>query len=808
LVALLATIAYVYRFSYNIPWQDDWIVIDILTGDRPMTLDWLWAEHNEHRLPLSKFLLIVSYKMTGDFRPAMYFNVAAMGALALAMIRAARDLRGRTSPTDAFFPIMLLHWGHSEVFLWSFEICYTLSVLLAGIALLVIVYSRESLTVGGAIVLGTCLILLPLTGANGLVHAPPLTLWLLYAGVVAGYSRGPGAKRRAAVILSFAFASMIVTAAYLIGREKRSNIEHMLNYKALLVTSLQYLTGAFGPAAAMVWPYSGRATAGLFLLGGAILVVRAYRGTSPGRLHALGLLLFLGSMACMTLALGWGRAFVAFFPPFMIMRYYILTALAPCCLYFAWTACKGYSIGSFMQMLLFGSIVLMLPFNMQAGLDWARIHGRTMEECYREIKAGSTPAVVAEHYRFFLYPWEPDEWMAKRLQRMKDVRIGPFSLLHDDPVAVREVPLSVEPAEVSPMTCTEEAGRFFLLDEDPYVEFALEKPEFVYALKLECSYGDLANVPVSFGMSWKKAGGRASAGDGSVRLEFGHPHQARESAREELKNKTITVLVNDTIDHFRIRPDIKPCFFKLSKMSFLVPEAEIKSTRFRSFDAKGVKIHFLVEGKGEPVVLIHGLHSSAEINWRMTGVVAELAKDHQVIAFDIPGHGQSDRPENEDAYGLQVVEDVVLLLDHLKIDRAHLVGYSVGGMVALKFLARHPGRSLSGTIGGMGWLREGSPIQAFWDRMPAPEGRPTPPAFIRSVAKLAMTAEELKKIRVPVEILIGDRDPVKRMYVVPLQHVRNDWPVVDIKDAGHINCIIKKQFRQEIGAWVRKQKKM
>ncbi len=232
-----------------------------------------------------------------------------------------------------------------------------------------------------------------------------------------------------------------------------------------------------------------------------------------------------------------------------------------------------------------------------------------------------------------------------------------------------------------------------------------------------------------------------------------------------------------------------------------------EETRSPSFDAKGVKIHFLVEGKGEPVVLIHGLYSSAEINWRLTGVVAELAKDHQVIAFDLPGHGLSDRPENEDAYGLQIVEDIVLLLDHLKIDKAHIVGYSVGGMVALKFLAKHPRRSLSGTIGGMGWLREGSPLQKFWDGMRASEGRRTPPAFIQNVGKLALTAEELKKIEVPVEVLIGDRDPVKRMYVDPLQKVRKDWPVVEIKDAGHINCIIKKQFRQEIVDWVRKHRK-
>jgi pimeloyl-ACP methyl ester carboxylesterase len=93
-----------------------------------------------------------------------------------------------------------------------------------------------------------------------------------------------------------------------------------------------------------------------------------------------------------------------------------------------------------------------------------------------------------------------------------------------------------------------------------------------------------------------------------------------------------------------------------------------------TFDAHGVKIHYVVEGTGEPVVLIHGLHASAEINWRLPGVLTAIAKDQKVIALDLPGHGRSDKPDNEDAYGLALVEDVALLLDHLKIDKAHIVG--------------------------------------------------------------------------------------------------------------------------------------
>lgn len=229
--------------------------------------------------------------------------------------------------------------------------------------------------------------------------------------------------------------------------------------------------------------------------------------------------------------------------------------------------------------------------------------------------------------------------------------------------------------------------------------------------------------------------------------------------------------------------------------------------RSQTFDARGVKIHYLTEGRGEPVVLIHGLHASAEINWGLPGVIADLARDHQVIALDLPGHGRSDKPEREDAYGLRVVEDVVLLLDHLKVKKAHVVGYSLGGMVAVKLMAQYPDRVASATLGGMGWLRDGGALQRVWERMPAREGGRTPAAFGRSIGRLAVTEAELKKIDVPVMVLVGDRDPVKRLYVAPLQQVRKDWPVVEIEDAGHLNCILKKQFKDELTGWVRKNTK-
>lgn len=223
------------------------------------------------------------------------------------------------------------------------------------------------------------------------------------------------------------------------------------------------------------------------------------------------------------------------------------------------------------------------------------------------------------------------------------------------------------------------------------------------------------------------------------------------------------------------------------------------------FDADVVKIHYLVTGEGEPVILIHGLYSSAQLNWNLPGIVKKIAKKNKVIALDLPGHGKSDKPRDNDAYGEQLAEDVVLLMDHLNVDKAHVVGYSLGGMVAAKVMVEHPDRCYSGTLAGMGWFKEGSGMQLLWKLMPADKKSDFPAEFTKNISKLAITEDELKEIDLPVKVLIGAKDPVNKMYVAPLRKVRSDWPVVEIPDAGHIACILKPMFHDELVKWLTEQ---
>jgi pimeloyl-ACP methyl ester carboxylesterase len=175
----------------------------------------------------------------------------------------------------------------------------------------------------------------------------------------------------------------------------------------------------------------------------------------------------------------------------------------------------------------------------------------------------------------------------------------------------------------------------------------------------------------------------------------------------------------------------------------------------------------------------------------------------------VRGHGLSDKPTKEEAYGPELVEDVTRLLDHLKIKKAHVVGYSMGGIIAANFIARHPERVLSGTLGGMGWLQAGGVAQFGFAQIGKNDRNANALSVCgRSLAKLALTEKEIKSIRVPVTVLVGDRDDlIRRLYVEPLQKVRKDWPVVEIKDADHLTCILKPQFREAIAAWLKKNTK-
>jgi pimeloyl-ACP methyl ester carboxylesterase len=221
-------------------------------------------------------------------------------------------------------------------------------------------------------------------------------------------------------------------------------------------------------------------------------------------------------------------------------------------------------------------------------------------------------------------------------------------------------------------------------------------------------------------------------------------------------------------------------------------------------------------------VLIHGFSSTLDANWSNPGIIDKLSKDFRVIALDCRGHGKSDKPHDAASYGVNMIEDVTRLLDHLAIRKAHIVGYSMGGAITGKFIAMHPDRVISAVFGGsaprMGWsaqnerdseelaasLESGQGMRPLILRL-APPNEPKPSdeaiaqqsraalgrndalalaAVQRGNKAQAVTVAEIKALRMPLLAVIGGADPIKAG-VEAFKQLKPELTVVVIDGATH-----------------------
>ncbi len=106
-------------------------------------------------------------------------------------------------------------------------------------------------------------------------------------------------------------------------------------------------------------------------------------------------------------------------------------------------------------------------------------------------------------------------------------------------------------------------------------------------------------------------------------------------------------------------------------------------------DVGGVRIYYEVHGSGEPVVFLNGIFMNTASWAYQSGHLARLG--YRVVLHDMRGQWNSDKPDDPDQYSLEIhAEDLRSLLDHLGIERAHIVGTSYGGEVAMLFAAKYP----------------------------------------------------------------------------------------------------------------------
>jgi pimeloyl-ACP methyl ester carboxylesterase len=224
------------------------------------------------------------------------------------------------------------------------------------------------------------------------------------------------------------------------------------------------------------------------------------------------------------------------------------------------------------------------------------------------------------------------------------------------------------------------------------------------------------------------------------------------------------------------------------------------------FDSDGQSLAYRIEGEGPPLILVHGFQGTGPVHWQIPGTAARLAENFQVIILDCRGHGNSDKPRGTAAYGLEMVEDVRRLMDHLEIDSAHLAGYSMGGWISLKFAASYPERVEALAVGGSGY-RDFSEKQLgqILNDLVVPVLHPgyDPVAFEAcsdAFPQFQLSEEEVAALPAPLLALAGSED-FARTQAERLAEARSDAMVVIIPDNDHNSTLFAAQFQEALEAF-------
>jgi pimeloyl-ACP methyl ester carboxylesterase len=226
----------------------------------------------------------------------------------------------------------------------------------------------------------------------------------------------------------------------------------------------------------------------------------------------------------------------------------------------------------------------------------------------------------------------------------------------------------------------------------------------------------------------------------------------------------------------------------------------------------GLKMYYEVHGSGDPVVLLHGAFMTITNNW--TGWIGELSKTRKVIAVELQGHGRT-ADIDRDISSANLADDVAALLDYLKIPRADVIGYSMGGGVALQCAIRHPEKvrkvvSISSVFRQDGHVKEGrdaipkltaeafkgSPIETEYKKL-----SPTPNEFPNFVKHLLaagskpddLGADKLKATKAPMFFIHGDADGVRLDHIAEMFRLKGGEVFGDMRPRSESRLAILPQ---------------
>jgi hypothetical protein len=415
---------FVRSYGVNVPHFDEWEMVPVLTGEQPVTLKWLWSQHNEHRIFIPRLIYLALARAThDDFRAGMYFNVAALAAAAAGLVLLAARRRG-TDYADAFFPVLILTLGQAENLYWSFQVGFVASAVLS-VAVLMLCVGSVRMSFGRAMALGSCALMLPLIGGNGLALAPCVSVCVLSAGWDV-WTRRPLDRWKAVSVWLMAVLAMALTRFYFVGYERPAKHPVSPSLESTRDAAMQFLTTGLGEAVKKGWPET-RYVLWAWFVAVAALLAYVWFVRPEQRARAFRLLLFFAAMCSLAVGIGWARS--ALGPEAMFAsRYTTLAAPFWCAVYLAWELLERSGTRRFAQTCLFFLAASFAAANHDIGMQEGASHHERRAGIVTDIRDGVPLSEVVRRHGWFTYYGGADV-LAERMRMLRAHAVGEFRAL-------------------------------------------------------------------------------------------------------------------------------------------------------------------------------------------------------------------------------------------------------------------------------------------------------------------------------------------------------------------------------------------
>jgi len=439
LLTTLFAIRVVWKEGPLFPFSDDWAIVPQITGIRPVNAGWLWAQHNDHRIPIPKLYFVAMVRaFKGDYRGEIMGNIVLLSISSGLALYALWKIRGKLCLTDAVIPLSLLCLDQAAIF-WGFHFQFTGATTLFVCFTVAMLCQPRELRGAWAVFGAGCLLLFPLQGMNALFCAPAFGAYLTFRALLQfprdrwlnrGISEEQLRKNRfyAGLSLSAVFLCAGLVVANFIHYKANPAVGHAPASNFLQTLLRIFSTSLGGIAAAAYQPYL--AISLVILTGGAVYIaLRAALKEDQDliiRLRALSILVLLVTVCALLVVVAYGRA--AIWNEGMYTHYSTLAEIVMVAAYLSYALISSISIQRVVPTLLLLGLLGLNAFYAKIFHAYGQNHRMDLAKVWFEMQSGTSASVLAERYAKILFFDESSKARAAIQYGIVELRRAGFEL--------------------------------------------------------------------------------------------------------------------------------------------------------------------------------------------------------------------------------------------------------------------------------------------------------------------------------------------------------------------------------------------